>query len=51
MGYWSTGEPRGDGVFAAEPISNVIGGTATFSTMLVTVYFRLPKNDGEPARL
>ena len=40
-----------DGVFAAEPISNIIGGTAAFSTMLVTVYFRLPKQDGEEARL
>ena len=26
-----------DGVFAAEPISNVIGGTACFITMLITV--------------
>jgi hypothetical protein len=26
-----------DGVFAAEPISNVIGGTACFVTMLFTV--------------
>ena len=40
-----------DGVFAAEPISNIIGGTAAFTTMLVTVYFRLPKQDGEEARL
>ena len=40
-----------DGVFAAEPISNIIGGTAAFTTMLVTVYFRLPKQDGEEARM
>jgi Na+-driven multidrug efflux pump len=40
-----------DGVFAAEPISNIIGGTAAFTTMLVTVYFRLPKQDGEEAKL
>ncbi len=30
------------GVFLAEPISNFIGGTACFVTMLVTVYRRLP---------
>lgn len=27
-----------DGVFLAEPVSNVIGGTACFATMLVTVW-------------
>ena len=27
-----------NGVFLAEPISNVIGGTASFATMLVTVW-------------
>ena len=30
------------GVYAAEPISNFIGGLACFLTMLFTVYFRLP---------
>ena len=29
------------GVFMAEPISNFIGGSICFITMLVTVYFRL----------
>ena len=32
-----------DGVFLAEPISNVIGGLACFITMMVTVYTRLGK--------
>ena len=32
-----------DGVFWAEPISNVIGGLACFITMLFTVYFPLGK--------
>lgn len=32
------------GVFLAEPISNVIGGTACFSTMLMTVYKKLKKS-------
>ena len=27
-----------DGVFWAEPVSNVIGGTACFAAMLVTVW-------------
>ena len=31
------------GVFWSEPISDVIGGLAAFSTMLVTVYFPLRK--------
>ena len=31
------------GVFLAEPISNVLGGCASFTTMLITVYFRLGK--------
>ena len=35
------------GVFAAEPISNVIGGLASFTTMMLTVYRRLPA-DGAP---
>lgn len=33
-----------DGVFLAEPISNVIGGTASFVTMLITVWPSLNKN-------
>lgn len=33
------------GVFAAEPISNVIGGLASFLTMYVTVYRRLPSKN------
>jgi len=36
-----------DGVFLAEPISNVIGGTACFVTMMLTLYRRFPP-DGEP---
>ena len=32
-----------DGVFLAEPISNFIGGTACFVTMIFTVYRRLGK--------
>ena len=32
-----------DGVFIAEPVSNVIGGLACFITMMVTVYMRLGK--------
>lgn len=32
-----------DGVFLAEPVSNLIGGTACFVTMYVTVYRRLGK--------
>lgn len=32
-----------NGVFAAEPISNVVGGAASFITMLVTVYFPLKR--------
>ena len=27
-----------DGVFLAEPVSNVLGGTACFATMLITVW-------------
>ena len=33
------------GVFLAEPVSNVIGGTACFLTMMLTVYKRLGKLD------
>ena len=36
-----------DGVFLAEPISNVIGGTASFVTMLVTVWPSLRKSDNK----
>lgn len=35
---WS---PAYDGVFAAEPISNVVGGLASFTTMMLTVYRKL----------
>lgn len=35
-----------DGVFWAEPISNVIGGLACFTTMYFTLYRRLGKNEG-----
>lgn len=34
------------GVFLAEPISNAIGGLASFFTMWLTVYWRLPAEDG-----
>ncbi len=33
------------GVFMAEPISNVIGGLASFITMWLTLYRKLPKED------
>ena len=36
-----------DGVFAAEPISNVIGGLACFFTMLITVMRPLKKQEKE----
>ena len=36
-----------DGVFLAEPISNVIGGLACFITMYLTLYRKFPE-DGEP---
>lgn len=35
------GNLRTDGVFWAEPISNVIGGTACFATMLLTIWPKL----------
>ena len=35
------------GVFLAEPISNVIGGTACFVTMMLTVYRRLSKSGAD----
>lgn len=34
-----------NGVFLAEPVSNVVGGTASFVTMLVTVWPTLKKTD------
>lgn len=39
-----------DGVFLAEPISNLVGGLACFTTMFLTVYKKLPA-DGEAAHL
>lgn len=39
MGYGT------DGVFMAEPISNLIGGLACFTTMYFTLYRRLPNED------
>ncbi len=39
-----------DGVFAAEPVSNVIGGLASFVTMYLTVYRKFPA-DGETAHI
>jgi len=38
------------GVFVAEPISNAIGGLASFITMLLTVYRKFPE-DGEVAHI
>ena len=38
--------PAVNGVFAAEPISNLIGGTASFVTMLVVVGNEIRKNRG-----
>lgn len=37
-----------NGVFIAEPVSNFIGGTACYVTMLLTVYRKL-KDSGEQA--
>ncbi|MBR4495370.1 MAG: MATE family efflux transporter [Clostridiales bacterium] len=37
-------EPAVNGVFMAEPVSNVIGGLASFLTMYFTVYRRLDKS-------
>jgi len=34
-----------NGVFLAEPISNAIGGLANFTTMYLTLYRKLPKED------
>jgi len=33
------------GVYMAEPVSNVVGGTASFTTMMLTVYLRLGKDE------
>ena len=38
------------GVFAAEPVSDVLGGSACFLTMYFTVWRRLPKGDRLPAQ-
>ena len=35
-----------NGVFMAEPISNIIVSVACFTTMILTVYRKLPKEDG-----
>lgn len=35
-----------NGVFMAEPISNVLGGIACYLTMWLTLYRKLPKEDG-----
>lgn len=35
-----------NGVFMAEPVSNVLGGLACYLTMWFTLYRRLPKEDG-----
>ena len=37
-----------DGVFMAEPVSNVIGGSLCFITMLVTILPELNKNGETP---
>jgi len=37
-----------DGVFLAEPISNLIGGVACFATMMATVWPELKKNEKIP---
>ena len=36
-----------DGVFMAEPVSNVIGGAACFVTMLITVWPTLKESSGQ----
>lgn len=33
------------GVYMAEPVSNVVGGTASFTTMILTLYLRLGKDE------
>ena len=39
-----------DGVFLAEPVSNLLGGVACFATMMFTVWRMLGKKAGEKAR-
>ena len=39
-----------DGVFAAEPVSNVIGGSLCFIVMLITVLPELKQMDREDAK-
>lgn len=36
-----------NGVFLAEPISNFVGGTACFTTMMLTVFLRLKEENGD----
>lgn len=36
-----------NGVFAAEPVSNLLGGSAAFLTMYFTVYRKLPRAEGQ----
>lgn len=38
-----------NGVFAAEPVSNLLGGSAAFLTMYFTVYRKLPRAEGQTA--
>lgn len=42
---------RASGVFWAEPVSNVVGGTACFITMLCTVYFGFLRRDNDMANI
>ena len=37
-----------DGVFLAEPVSNFIGGTACFVTMIFTVWRKLGEDEPDP---
>jgi Na+-driven multidrug efflux pump len=39
-----------NGVWMAEPVSNLVGGLAAFTTMYLTLYRRLPA-DGETAHI
>lgn len=39
-----------DGIFLAEPVSDIIGGTACFVTMMLTVWRRLKKQEREEIR-
>lgn len=40
-----------NGIYAAEPISNVLGGCAAFTTMIFRIYRRLPREDGVAAEI